>query len=161
MVVMANPHQPSTGTWTAYPSLLSELESEEHRNALEEAACAHYCGRYSDAEEIFKNQLPESHTKPILALQHADMYTKQGLEHERIRLLQLALKSAGSDAALDASVKLLMRFMIEDAEMYVHGKLEGVKDLLVEARTHLRPIAIANLSDVQVGSVFPNFMLSG
>ncbi len=68
----------ASNTWTAYPSLLASLPLEKERTLLEDAARAHYCGRYEDADEIFKDQLPDTKTFAVLTLQRADMLTSQG-----------------------------------------------------------------------------------
>lgn len=147
-VAMDNQNGDFRGTWTAYPSLLNELGSEAHQNALENAACAHYCGRYDEAEIIFEHQLPKSDTKLILTLQRADMYRSQSLEQRRARLLQSFLGVIEKDKSTEESVKLLIRLMLADSELWTHGRLNGVVECISRVRAYLRPRGIENLSDV-------------
>jgi len=137
-------------TWTAYPSLISSLSDDSHRAALEEAACAHYCGRYRDAEAIFDSKLYELKLKPIVVLQRADMLTSQGLEHERISLLKLALQGLSTDEEDYESVQLLLNFMLADAELWAFGQTEAVMKLLPTLRSYLRSRGVQSLSDVEV-----------
>ena len=147
---MAQTSSHSNGTWTAYPSLLASLPREEHRHALEEAACAHYCGRYTDAHSIFDSRLPESSTSPILALQRADLMTSQGLEHDRIKLLQSALEMVRASKENPRSIRLLMELMLADAQFWAFGEMSPAVDLLPSVRALLRASGLGNLSDVEV-----------
>ena len=137
-------------TWTAFPSLLTTLESDEGRVALEEAACAHYCGRYEDAAAIFDSTLPASSALPILTLQRADMLTMQGKEHERIKLLNEALHSAEARSDVTNSSRLLMRFMLADALFWAFGIMRNAVDLLPQIRRHLQERRMECLSDIDV-----------
>jgi hypothetical protein len=159
-VTMAEPSTEPTGTWTAYPSLLSSLPEVAQRAALEDAACAHYCGRYQDAEAVFDSKLPESHTKPILALQRADMLTSQGREHERISQLKLALQDPAVNEEELKSVQLLLKFMLADAEFWAFGQTKAAVDLLPTVRTHIRSRGINNLSDVEVIPLLISFVMA-
>lgn len=147
------------GTWTAYPSLLLSPPEDVQRVALEDAACAHYSGRYQDAEAIFTSKLPASHTEPILALQRADMFTTQGREHECIGLLKLALQDPAVNEEQLKSMQLLLRFMLADAELWALGQIEAVVDLLPTIRRHIRSRDIKNLLDVEVVSFFNFFVM--
>jgi hypothetical protein len=140
-VTMAEPSIDSNGTWTAYPSLLSSLPETAQRTALEDAACAHYCGRYQDAEAIFDLNL---------ALQRADMLTTQGREHERISLLKLVLGEPAVNTAELKSVQLLLKVMLADAEFWAFGQTEDMVNLLRTVRTFVRSRGINRLSDVEV-----------
>lgn len=146
---MAESSAQLVGTWTAYPSLLPSLPPEE-RVALEDAACAHYCGRYQEASVIFDSRLPESHTKPLLALQRADMLAAQGLEHDRIKLLKQTLDTLPDKEVALAPVRLLFTFMLADAEFWAFGKMKDVVSLLPAVRKHLGSCGIDHLSDVEV-----------
>lgn len=154
-------------TWTAYPSLLSNLISEAERDALERAAAAQYCGRYRDAKSIFDSQLSASHTLPILTLQRADMLTAQGCEHERMHLLEKALKRPDLEHH-PASVRLLMQLMLADAQFWARGKISmsngphstpDVVELLRHTRKALEEqvngAGIQSLSDIDVLSSLP------
>ena len=136
-------------TWTAYPSLLSSLPQEQ-RVALEEAASAHYCGRYAEAHSIFHSRLPPSSSIPILALQRADMLTSQGCEHERIDLLQAALAAVSMTEPELEPVRLLMEMMLADALYWAYGEMNPAIDLLPVVRKLLRRSGIENLSDIEV-----------
>jgi hypothetical protein len=159
-VTMAEASLEPTSTWTAYPSLLSSLPEDAQRAALEDAACAHYCGRYQDAEVIFDSKLPKSHTKPILALQRADMLTSQGREHERISLLKLALQDPAVNEEEHKSVQLLLKFMLADARLWAFGQTEAAVDLLPTVRTYIRSRGINNLSDVDVIPFLISFVMT-
>jgi hypothetical protein len=159
-VTMAEPSMEPIGTWTAYPSLLSSLPEHVQRVALEDAACAHYCGRYQDAEAIFDSRLPKSQTKPILALQRADMLTSQGREHDRISLLKLALQDPAVNREELKSIQLLLKFMLADAEFWAFGQTEAAVDLLPTVRTHIRSRGIKNLSDVEVIPFLSSFVMT-
>ena len=137
------------GTWTAYPSLLASLPPEE-RAALEDAASAHYCGRYQEASTIFDSRLPKSHTKPLLALQRADMLTAQGREHDRIHMLKQALDMLPDQEVALAPVRLLFTFMLANAECWASGKMKDAVSLLPAVRRHLASCGIDHLSDVEV-----------
>lgn len=135
----------TTPTWSAYPSLLGSVEEEDHRDAFEKASCAHFCGRFVDATAIFDTQLPASHTIPLLALQKADMLTTQGLEHERIELLQRALHNAEKTSLSDPEVRLL-KLMLADAEYWAFGKLNNAFLQAQSVQKWLRARQFNNLS---------------
>ena len=140
----------SHATWTAFPSLLGGLQEAEHRQALEDAAQAHYCGRYHDAEAIFASRLPQSHTVPVTTLQRADMLTTQGCESDRVELLRAALTASETTPPLPANVRLLMNFMLADAEFWTYGRMDDVVALLPTIRAHVEECKIEHMTDIEV-----------
>ena len=143
-------------TWTAYPSLLGSLDKKEHHDVFEEAACAHYCGRFGDAVAIFDSRLPANHTIPVLTFQMADMLTTQGLEPERIDLLQRALFNADRTSVSTAEVALL-KLMLADAEYWAVGKLNNAFLQAQSVQKWLRSRQLNNLSDIEVSNARPKF----
>jgi len=137
-------------TWTVYPSLLSSLETEKWQLEFEAACCALYSGRFADAVAIFDSKLPKSYSKPILALQRADMLTNQGLEHDRIKLIQAALADLSETLPELSSVRLLMQFMLADAEFWAYGRIEPVLNMIHTVKERLSLRDIGDLSDVEV-----------
>ncbi|KAL9085820.1 MAG: hypothetical protein Q9159_004485 [Coniocarpon cinnabarinum] len=137
-------------TWTAYPSLLSSLSTDEQRLALERAAAALYCGRLHDAESIFDSELPSFATQPIVALQRADMLNMHGMEHERIKLLETTLAAAEGENNNDNNIDLLLQFMLADAKFWAFGIMQEALDLLPRIRQALRKRGLSNLCDVEI-----------
>ncbi len=132
--------------------MLSSLNPEE-QTALEEAACAHYCGRYQDCDAIFASKLPPSPEKAIIALQRADMLTSQGLEQERVTLIKRTLASFPQEdegAENLQAVRFLLEFMLIDAEYWAFGNLEAAAKFLPLVRNRLDLVTIENLSDTEV-----------
>jgi hypothetical protein len=136
-------------TWTIYPSLLASLKSQKQRDYLERAACAHLCGRFTESTSIFDSDLPPSHLVPILTLQKADMLTTQGLEHDRIKLLQQAL-AHGSKQDVSTPEHKLIELMLADAEYWAYGKLKNALDKARGIKKWLKNSTIKDLSDIAV-----------
>jgi hypothetical protein len=134
--------------------LLHTLDSSEDVETLEAAVCAHQCGRFADAEHSFIHDLPESHTLPILALEHADMLTAQSRQHERIALLQKTLDNldAWSEKAVGGEEHLL-RLMLKDAEYWAYGKLKPALEEAQNLRRWLSGESVNDLTDIHVCSI--------
>ena len=139
--------------WALYPSLLSILETEKERNHLEEAAMAHQCGRYSDANALYEHNLPASSSIPMLAMEHADMLTTQGLERDRIRLLEATLNNHEvTNDGVTSNERLLLELMLLDAYFWAYGKMEGLLDKARRVRDIVSQVDVNNLSDLEVSS---------
>ncbi|KAK5995191.1 hypothetical protein PT974_03588 [Cladobotryum mycophilum] len=140
------------GSWTAFPSLLPSLSTSQ-QEALEDAACAHYCGRYHDADVIFESRLPPSHTIPILALQHADMLSSSGREHQRIEVLENTLMTLSfEDEAEYSCLEMLLKMMLAEAKFFAfgHAPQEENARLLRSLRVQLRGRSLESLSDLEI-----------
>ena len=148
--IVAMAHQPAQvgGTWTPYPALISTLPKSDQQSPLEEAACAHYCGRYADATSIFNNRLPPSHSSLLLALQRADMLTTQGCEPERVTLLKDTIASTGG--TISGSERLLLELMLADAEYWTRGKTKPLARCISIVHHSLHEKDLQSLSDVEV-----------
>jgi hypothetical protein len=137
--------------WTLYPPLLSILETEQERNDLEEAAMAHQCGRFTDAKALFDHNLPTSSSIPMLAMQHADLLTTQGVERERIKLLEATLHNHElTNNGVATNERLLLELMLLDAYYWADGKMEGLLGKARQVRERLSQVDISNLSDLEV-----------
>jgi hypothetical protein len=134
-------------TWTPYPSLLQALEVNEDRITLEQIAFAHYSGRYQEATELYQAWDATPSAKTIFVLQMADMFTSQGLEHDRIQLLESALlySSEGTDPTSQ-----LMRLMLANAEFWAYGKTTWLLDMVYRVKASLRSKDSADLTDIEV-----------
>lgn len=139
-----------TGSWTAYPSLLPSLRDDE-REVFESAACAHCCGRFQEADEIFEQKFHQSYKTPILALQHGDMLSLSGRETERVNLLQNALFSLSSEKR-PPCLFLLLELMLKRAKLFALGKLScpEVESVLSRTRAYFRGQGVDGLSDIEV-----------
>ena len=137
--------------WTLYAPLLSILKTEKERNHLEEAAMAHQCGRFIDANAIFEHNLPMSSSIPLLAMEHADMLTTQGLERDRIKLLEATLnKHELTNNGVATNERLLLELMLLDAYFWAYGKMKGLLDKARQVREQVSQVDINNLSDLEV-----------
>ena len=143
--------------WTLYPPLLSILKTEKERNRLEEAAMAHQCGRFTDADALYEHDLPTSSSIPMLAMEHADMLTTQGLERDRVKLLEATLDSPEltNDGAV-SNERLLLELMLLDAYFWAYGKMEGLMDKARRVRDHVSQVDMNILNDLEVS--FENFL---
>ena len=139
---MAQPDQEESH-WTRYPPLLSILKTEKERYHLEEAAMAYQCGRFVDAKALFDIDLPPSSSIPMLAMEHADMLTTQGVERERIKLLEATLHNHKIE-------HLLLELMLLDTIYWAYRKMEGLLDKAREIRTWVSQVNIKDLSDLEV-----------
>ncbi|KAF2092543.1 hypothetical protein NA57DRAFT_62410 [Rhizodiscina lignyota] len=135
------------GSWTSYPSLLQTLLEKAHREALEDAACSHSFGRYDDAAATFNSRLPPTHTSLLLTLQRADMLADQGLQRERMELLENGIEHLSSSCK--ASEQILLRFMLADAKLWVFGHMRQIESILADVRRHMQNVNIQDLSDVE------------
>ena len=143
--------------WTLYPPLLSILKTEQERNHLEEAAMAHQCGRYIDARAIFDNDLPPSSSIPMLAMERADMLTAQGVERERIALLETTLRNHElTNDGVDSDERLLLELMLLDAVYWAYGKMEGLLEKARQIRERVSRVDINNLGDLEVSFKIPS-----
>ena len=150
---------PEKTCWALYPPLLSILKTEEERNHLEEAAMAHQCGRFVDSNAIYEHNLPTSSLIPMLAMEHADMLTTQGLERDRIKLLETTLNSHElTNNGLATNERLLLELMSLDAYFWAYGKMEGLLDKALQVREQVSQVDINKLSDVEVS--FDEFLSS-
>lgn len=126
------------------------LATEQDRNLLEEAAMVHQCGRYADAKALFDHGLPPSSSIPMLAMQHADMLTTQGLERDRLQLLEATLSSYSP--ANDGNVTmehLVLELMFRDANYWAHGKMTGLLDKARQISERIRQVDRDKLSDLE------------
>ncbi|KAH8886506.1 hypothetical protein GQ53DRAFT_875052 [Thozetella sp. PMI_491] len=142
----------ATAKWTLYPSLLYTLENPKQRDAFESACCAQYCGRFEDGAAIYLTDLPASETKPVLALQHADMLTHQGRDNARIELLRLALANlpTNADESGLAGVRLLMECMVADAEFWAEGKTKPAVKNIEAVKEFFQGRNIQGLNDIEL-----------
>ena len=137
--------------WAIYPPLLSILKTEKERSHLEEAAMAHQCGRFADSSAIYEHNLPTSSSIPMLAMEHADMLTTQGLERDRIKLLERTLNSHEvTNNGLATTERLLLELMSLDAYFWAYGKMEGLLDKALQVREQVSLVDMKNLSDLEV-----------
>lgn len=137
--------------WTLYSPLLSILKTEEERNHLEEAAMAYQCGRFTDAKALFDQSLPTSSSIPMLAMQHADMLTTQGVERERIKILKATLHDHElTNYGHSTNERLLLELMLLDAYYWAYGKMEGLLSKARQVRERVSQVEINNLSDLEV-----------
>ena len=140
--------------WTLYPSLLSILKTEEERNDLEEAAMAWRCGRFAEAKEYFHHKLPISSSIPMLAMEYADLLALQGLERERIKILEATLENHEPTNDRAAILEhLLLQLMQSFAYFFAHGKMVGLLPKARQIRELVSQAEIDHLSDVQVGFI--------
>ena len=142
-----------------YPPLLSILKTEKERDHLEEAAMAHQCGRFADANALYEHNLPTSSSIPMLAMEHADMLTTQGLERDRIKLLAATLNNHElTNNGVETNERLLLELMLLDAYFWAYGKMEGLLDKARQVREQVSQAEIKNLSDIEVS--FEDFQSS-
>ena len=145
--------------WALYPPLLSILKTEKERDHLEEAAMAHQCGRFADANALYEHNLPTSSSIPMLAMEHADMLTTQGLERDRIKLLEATLNNHElTNNGVETNERLLLELMLLDAYFWAYGKMEGLLDKARQVREQVSQAEIKNLSDIEVS--FEDFQSS-
>ena len=137
--------------WTLYSPLLSILKTEQGRNDLEEATMASQCGRYPDARAIFDHKLPPSSSIPMLAMQHADILSNQGVEQERLRLLKETLNANIVAQSSEASMeRLLLELMLLDASYWAHGRMDGLLDKARRIRECIAQVNVDCLDDIEV-----------
>lgn len=140
--------------WTLYSPLLSILRTEQEYDYLEEAVMASQCGKYLEARAIFDNKLPSSFSIPMLAMQHADVLTNQGLERERLQLLEKTLDSYENEGDGEASMeRLLLELMEFDASYWAYGKMKGLLDKARQVRERVAKVNVDSLGDLEVSSV--------
>ena len=138
-------------SWTLYPALLSILSTEKERNDLEEAAMAHQCGRFADAKALFDYSLPTSSSIPLLAMEYADVLTTQGVERERIKLLEATLNNLElTNHGVTTNERLLLELMLLDAYYWAYGKMRGLLDKARQVRQWVSQVNIYNLGDLEV-----------
>ena len=138
-------------SWTVYPALLSILKTEKERQHLEEAAMAHQCGRFADAQALFDYSLPTSSSIPMLAMEHADMLTTQGAERERIKALESTLNNCKlTNYGVATDQRLLLELMLLDAYYWAYGKMGGFLDKARQVRQRVAQINIHALGDLEV-----------
>ena len=129
--------------WTLYPPLLSILKTDKERNHLEEAAMANQCGRFTDANALYEHNLPMSSSIPMLAMEHADMLTTQGLERDRVKLLETTLNSHElTNNGVATNERLLLELMLSDAYFWAYGKMGGLLDKARQVRDHVSQVDI-------------------
>ena len=137
--------------WSLYPTLLSVLKTDNERNHLEEAAMAWQCGRFADAKALFDHNLPPSFSIPMLAMEHADMLTTQGVERERIKILDAALHdNKHTNNGVTTDERLLLELMLLDAYYWAYGKMEGLLEKARQVREWVSQVDIKDLSDLEV-----------
>ncbi|KAK0510770.1 hypothetical protein JMJ35_007202 [Cladonia borealis] len=140
--------------WTLYPPLLSILKTDKERNHLEEAAMAHQCGRFTDANALYEHNLPTSSSIPMLAMEHADMLTTQGLERDRIKLLETTLnRHKLTNNGVATNDLLLLELMLLDAYFWAYGKMEGLLDKARQVREQVSQVDINDLSDLELRAI--------
>ena len=132
---------------SAYTSLYHALQPG-HIIALEEAILAYTLGHFEDAEAIFEQRLPPSHTLPILALERSKVYETQGLHWKKVQLFEKALEwNKGPGAEHERRLLLLFQ---SHAKALVHGTL---RDALEEARkmpAFLADLPLEKYTDINV-----------
>ena len=138
--------------WTLYSPLLSILKTEGERDHLEEAAMAYRCGKFVDAKELFNHELPISSSIPMLAMEYADLLTLQGLERERIKILEATLENHELTYDRVTGIEyLLLELMQLDAYFWAHGKMAGLLSKARQVGELVSQVNIDHLSDVEVG----------
>jgi hypothetical protein len=132
-----------------YTSLLPTLQPPEHIVALEEAIIAGRLGHFDEAEAIFEQRLPPSHTLPIIALERSKVYETQGLHFKSVNLLRKAL-DWNDDAGHE---RWLMRISHRNGEFYVHGALFNALEEARKVRSLLMDVPFEQYTDIDVRSV--------
>lgn len=109
------------------------------------------CGRYRDARAIFEQQLPRSSSIPMLAMQHADILTNQGVEQERVEFLKATLDIIDMAQESEASTeRLLLELMLLDASFWAYGKMDGLLNKARQIRERIAQVNLDNLNDTEV-----------
>ena len=112
---------------------------------------ARQCGRFADANTLYEHDLPLSSSIPMLAMEHADMLTTQGLERDRIKLLEATLNNAElANNRVASNERLLLELMLSDAYYWAYGKMEGLLDKARQVREQVSQVDIKNLTDIEV-----------
>lgn len=95
----------------------------------------------------------------MLAMQHADMLTTQGVQRERVQLLEATLRSHKAvDDGVATMERLVLELMFLDASFWAHGKMKGLLDKARQVRKCVCQCDINKLSDLDVSSL--NFLTS-
>ena len=135
-------------TWTAFPSLLSPLRSDDQQ-ALERAVCAGLCGRHDDCELIFTDSLANLSSMPAYVLNRADILSNSSRVFERNHLLRVFVREYEADTQQE-SIQILIRLMLEDSNFWLHGTCRPLVNALLVMKRHLAGKKFANLTDIQV-----------
>ena len=150
LIKMAELYQ-DISSWTLYPALFSILRTEKERNHLEEAAMAHQCGRFADARALFDHSLPTSSLIPMLAMEHSDVLTTQGVERERIKILESTLNNLKlTNYGIATNERLLLELMLLDAYYWAYGKTGGLLNKAHQVRQRVCQVNMHNLGDLEV-----------
>jgi hypothetical protein len=135
------------GYWGTYTSLYPTLQPPEHIATLEEAILAGTLGHYDEAEAIFEQRLPPSHTLSVIALERSRVYEIQGLHLEKANLLRKALEWSEKDAGHE---RWLMRLLLYHAEAFVNGTLRNALEEARGVRSVLADLPLRDYTDIDV-----------
>lgn len=149
-----DPQTTPKATWTAYPELLASENDPRIKDWIEGAAEARQCGRYREAHQIFSERLPDPATRPLLALEYADLLTDQGLERDRQAFLTRAASSLQSNATVEQ--RLLVDLMQADARIWAEGRLHEALASAREIRNRIAIPSFDNLPGIQVSNLLSN-----
>ena len=99
---------------------------------LEQAIFARRLGRYKQARQLWNEKLPPSHTVPVLAIEKAELETRQLRHKTGLDILEecLASQAKWRQTPSEPEIKLLT-ILVAAAKVKVHGSLHSA---LLEAR---------------------------
>jgi tetratricopeptide (TPR) repeat protein len=120
----------------------------EHIIALEEAIVAYKLGQFDDAEAIFEQRLPPSHTLPILALERSSGYEMQGLHRKALPLYTKALSECKRDGA--EPERRLQCLLLCRAKAFVDGTLYRALEEARKMPDFLADLPLDKFTDIDV-----------
>jgi tetratricopeptide (TPR) repeat protein len=120
----------------------------EHIIALEEAIVAYKLGQFDDAEAIFEQRLPPSHTLPILALERSNGYEMQGLHRKSLPLYSKTLSEWNQDGA--EPERRLLCLLLRRAEAFVDGTLYRALEEARKMPDFLADLPLDKFTDIDV-----------
>lgn len=132
-------------TWSAFPSLLLDLTSEE-RQVVETAVCAGLCGRQVDCDRIFDDNHARIAASPAYVLSRADLLTNASREQDRYEILRALVVQGDADTSL----QMLLNFMIEDNQFWMYGKVHSYNAARKATKDYLAQKNLVDLSDLEV-----------
>lgn len=136
-------------SWTAYPSLLNTISSDDLVEAIERVAEARQLGRYDRAQVILDNELADLKSVPLVIFEQADLLTDQGLEGDRLSFLEKVKEHTSLDR--HSNEYKLICLMLTDAKFWVNGNLREALEGARQSRDWLSAGSLDELTDLQVG----------
>ena len=117
--------------WGSYHFMYGSLTPGEVLD-LEQAIFARRLGRYKEARRIWNEELPPSHTVPVLAIEKAELEIRLLRHQSELDILELCLASQSQwrQTPSEPEIKLLT-ILVAAARAKVHGSLYSA---LLEAR---------------------------